>query len=251
MIVYEYPLHERIRTLLRLEDLFERARHFLSKQDPLEHHVALLTLFEILEVASRADLKSDLLQELERQKQVLQAFRSNPEIAEDVLNQVIADVEQAAQSLFAMTGKIGQYLRENEWLMSIKQRTGIPGGACEFDLPSYHYWLYRNSGERLADLLAWYTPLYSVRDGTAIVLRLLREGGKPQRLVAHQGTYSQMLGGKVAQMVRIRLTRDTQCIPEISANKYALNIRFTIFATEPRPKLVESDVEFELTFCNL
>src|SRR5678815_4588070 len=37
-----------------------------------------LTLFEILEVASRADLKSDLLQELERQKQVLLSFRNNP-----------------------------------------------------------------------------------------------------------------------------------------------------------------------------
>ena len=68
MITYEYPLNERIRTLLRLEDLFERSRHFIARTDPLDHHVALLTLFEILEVASRADLKSDLLQELERQE---------------------------------------------------------------------------------------------------------------------------------------------------------------------------------------
>ena len=251
MIVYEYPLSERIRTLLRLEDLFERARHFLAGENPLEHHVALLSLFEILEVASRADLKSDLLQELERQKHVLLAYRNNPQIAEDVLSQVIADMAQAAQSLFAMTGKIGQYLRENEWLMSIKQRTGIPGGACEFDLPSYHFWLHRDSGARLADLMTWITPLYPIRDGTAIVLRLLREGGKPTRLVAQQGTFSQMLGGKVAQMVRIRLAPDMQYVPEISANKYALNVRFTVFGIEPRPRLAETDVEFELTFCNL
>ena len=45
LIVYEYPLSERIRTLLRLEDLFERARHFLAGENPLEHHVALLSLF--------------------------------------------------------------------------------------------------------------------------------------------------------------------------------------------------------------
>ena len=251
MIVYEYPLSERIRTLLRLEDLFERARHFLAGENPLEHHVALLSLFEILEVASRADLKSDLLQELERQKHVLLSYRNNPQIAEDVLSQVIADMEQAAQSLFAMTGRIGQYLRENEWLMSIKQRTGIPGGACEFDLPSYHFWLHRDSGARLADLMTWITPLYPIRDGTAIVLRLLREGGKPTRLVAQQGTFSRMLGGKVAQMVRIRLAPDMRYVPEISANKYALNVRFTVFGIEPRPRLAETDVEFELTFCNL
>ena len=251
MITYEYPLNERIRTLLRLEDLFERARYFVERTDPLEHHAALLTMFEIMEVAGRADLKSDLLQELERQKQVLLSFRNNPEIAEDVLGQLIRDVERTSQSLFGMTGKIGQYLRENEWLMSIKQRTSIPGGACEFDLPSYHYWLHRESSARAADLAAWINPLLPLRDGSTIVLKLLREGGKPTRLVAHQGTFSQMLGGKVSQMVRIRIPRDSQYIPEISANRYALNIRFTTFGNEPRPRVSESDVEFELTFCNL
>ena len=251
MITYEYPFNERIRTLLRLEDLFDRARFFLARQDALDHHAALLTLFEILEVASRADLKSDLLQELERQKQVLLSFRNNPEISEEVLNQVIAEIEQASSSLFNMTGKIGQYLRENEWLMSIKQRTGIPGGVCEFDLPSYHYWLHRDSGSRAFDLHGWINPLYPVRDASAIVLRLLRESGKPTKIVAQQGLFQQMLGGRVVQMVGIRLPQDSEFIPEISANKYALNIRFAIFGDDARPHTSSSDVEFELTLCNL
>jgi cell division protein ZapD len=251
VITYEYPLNERIRTLLRLEDLFERARYFVEKSEPLEHHAALLTLFEIVEVAGRADLKSDLIQELERQKQMLVSFRNNPQIAEDVLNQLIRDIERTSQALFGMTGKIGQYLRENEWLMSIKQRTAIPGGACEFDLPSYHYWLHREGSTRASDLAGWINPLLPLRDGSTIVLRLLREGGKPAQLVAHQGTFSQMLGGKISQMVRIRLPRGSQFIPEISANRYALNIRFTMFGDDPRPRISESDVEFELTFCNL
>jgi cell division protein ZapD len=56
LILYEYPFNERIRTLLRLEDLFERFTFFLTQEDPREHHVALTTLFEIAEVAGRADL---------------------------------------------------------------------------------------------------------------------------------------------------------------------------------------------------
>jgi len=91
VITYEYPLNERIRTLLRLEDLFERSRHFIARTDPHDHHMALLTLFEIMEVSSRAELKSDLLQELERQKQVLLSFRNNPEIAEEALASVLRD----------------------------------------------------------------------------------------------------------------------------------------------------------------
>ena len=61
MITYEYPFNERIRTLLRLEDLFEKAAYFIQADGRLEHHAALATLFEILETAGRADLKMDLL----------------------------------------------------------------------------------------------------------------------------------------------------------------------------------------------
>ena len=256
LITYEYPLNERIRTLLRLEDLFERSRHFIVRSDPQDHHMALLTLFEILEVASRADLKSDLLQELERQKQVLLSFKNNPEISEDALNSVLRDIEQASGALFSMTGKIGQYLRENDWLMSIKQRTGIPGGACEFDLPSYHFWLHRPAEERTGQLAAWIAPLYPLRDGSAIILRILRESGKPQSVKAPQGTFQQMLGGKTAQMLRVRLDPSVPVVPEISANKYVLNIRFLpqngeVHEKDNRQRTADWDVGFELTFCNL
>ena len=251
MISYEYPLSERVRTLLRLEDLHERVDYFLGKGDPHEHHVALVALFEILEVASRADLKSDLLQELERQKQTLEALRDNPDISEQALDNVLWQIDQASSRLFQASGKTGQELRENEWLMSIKQRTNIPGGVCEFDVPSYHYWLQQDADVRRRDLLQWLAPFLPIREGIAIVLRLLRESGKTTNQVAYQGVYQQMMAGRVAQMLRIRLMRDYPCVPEISANKYALNIRFMTHEGMPRPKVAETDVEFELTFCNL
>ncbi|MGH9576632.1 MAG: cell division protein ZapD, partial [Terriglobales bacterium] len=141
MISYEHPLSERVRTLLRLEDLFERIDYFLHKNDAHEHHVALLSIFEILEVSGRADLKSDLLQELERQKHSLESLRDNPDVSGEALDNVLWQIDQASSRLIKASGRIGQELRENEWLMSIRQRTGIPGGVCEFDLPSYHYWL--------------------------------------------------------------------------------------------------------------
>jgi cell division protein ZapD len=251
VISYEYPLSERIRTLLRLEDLYERLDYFLEKNEPLQHHVALLLIFEIYEVASRADLKSDLLQELERQKQSLDALRGNPEISEQALESVLRQIDQAASRLYQASGKIGQELRENEWLMSIKQRTNIPGGICEFDLPSYHYWLHLPPEQQRRDIEGWLMPFLPIRDAVDIVLRLLRASGKSTRQVAHQGTYQQMMTGRVAQMVRLRLAREYQCVPEISANKYALNIRFTTQEGVQRPKAAETDVEFELTFCNL
>jgi cell division protein ZapD len=251
VITYEYPLNERIRTLLRLEDLFDTAAYFTGAEAPESHHVALLTLFEVLEVAGRADLKFDLVQELERQRQILLSFRNNPEISEDALSGALYEIEQASAALLAMQGKIGQYLRENDWLMSVKNRSAIPGGLCEFDLPSYHYWRHRDPASRQRDLNNWLSPMQPIRQGLTIVLRLLRASGRPEQQIAARGAFQLMLGGRTAQMLRLRVPRIDPYIPEISANKYAINIRFTTYEGDLRPRQVDTDVPFELTFCNL
>lgn len=251
MITYEYPLNERIRTLLRLEDMFDRALHFTAADAPEDHHVALLTLFEILEVASRADLKFDLVQELERQRQTLLSFRNNPEISEDALSGALYEIELASAQMLAMQGKVGHYLRENEWLMSIKQRALIPGGVCEFDLPTYHYWRHRDPEQRREALNGWLAPMMPVRAGLAIILRLLRASGRPEVQIAAHGSFQLMLAGRTAQMLRLRIQRSDPVIPVISANKYALNIYFTSLDGDLRPRQYEEDVSFELTFCNL
>ena len=251
MVTYEYPLNERIRTLLRLEDLFGKTAHFLRGQEALEHHTALMGLFEILEVARRADLKFDLVQELERQRQILISFRNNPDISEEALSGALYEIEQASASLLSMAGKIGQYLKDNDWLMSIKSRAIIPGGVCEFDLPSYHFWLHQDHEVRRADIAGWLKPLLPIRDGMAIVLRLLRASGRAERQKAAKGVFQLMLGGKTAQMLRLSVPRGEACIPEISANKYMLNIRFTTAERDTRPRQVESDILFDLTFCSL
>ena len=113
--------------------------------------MALATIFDMLEVAGRADLKSDLLQELERQKQSLLSYRSNPNVAADMLDAVLAELETVSGALVGAQGKTGQNVRDNEWLMSIRGRTIIPGGACEFDLPSYFAWQKRPAEQRYAD----------------------------------------------------------------------------------------------------
>lgn len=251
MISYDYPLNERIRTLLRLEDLFGKVAFFSDQSHGIEHHSALLSLFEIVEVASRADLKADLLQELERQRHGLEALRDNPAISEDALDDILLDITTTAASLHELSGKVGQHIRDNEWLMSIKQRTSIPGGVCEFDLPSYHYWLSQNETLRRQDLNEWLKPMLPIYDGLRIVLRLLRDSGKTSRQMAPQGSFQQMLGGRLAQLLRISLSSDLPCFPEVSANKYAINIRFISLAGTERPRVFEADVEFDLTFCAL
>jgi cell division protein ZapD len=251
VITYEYPLNERIRTLLRLEDLYDRVTFFLGEEDQHGHHACLTGMFEILEVASRADLKSDLLQELDRQRTFLEALRTNPAISEEKLNGVVREIETAFANLHATSGKTGQGLRENEWLMAIKQRVGIPGGTSEFDLPTYHHWLHHPVARRRTDLEGWIRPLLPIHAALSIVLRVLRESGRTVSLIAFQGLYQQTPAERPAQLLRLSLADDVPCVPEISANKYALNVRFLLPEGVQKTRVYEHDVPFELAFCNL
>jgi cell division protein ZapD len=252
VIRYEHPLNERVRTLIRLEDLFARARFFAAQDAAADHHAALLSLFDVSDVAARADLKTDVLQELERQKQLLAPLRNNPQIDQDALRALLSKIDVVSGQLLAHAGKSSLHLRENEWLTAIKQRSSIPGGVCEFDLPAYHYWLEQDPASRRIDLAGWIEPFEPIHAAAAIILRMLRENGRVSRHIAYRGVFQLMLTTtKVAQLLRLTLAKDMPCVPEISANKYALNIRFLGVAGTDRGAVFDRDVEFELMFCNL
>lgn len=251
VIHYEYPLSERIRTLLRLEDLFDRFDAYAASPLAHAHHAGLLSLFEIVEVAARADLKSDLLQELDRQKAVLQALRGNPHVQDATLEAVLAAIEATHDGIYRMPGKVGQHVRDDEWLMAIKQRATIPGGMSEFDLPAYHHWLHKPVEERSRHLARWFAPFAPIREAVGIVLKLLRQSGQPEWQQASQGVFHKMLESRNPQLIRVTLIDNLPCVPEISANKYMLNIRFIYASPGQARTCADQLIEFDLTFCSL
>lgn len=251
MIDYEYPLSERIRTLLRLEDLFERFDTYATSASAHAHHAALLTLFEMAEVAARADLKSDLMQELDRQKAVLTGLRGNPQVQGATLEQVLAAIESAHHGMYRLSGKLGQHLREDDWLMAVKQRVAIPGGMCEFDLPSYHFWLHQPAATRTLELQQWLAPFGSIRAAVGIVLGLLRDSGQPEFQHVDNGYFQHMLGSRNPQLIRVTLVDTLSCVPEISANKYMLNIRFVHAGSGQVRTCTGQPIDFDLTLCSL
>nr|MCU0869495.1 cell division protein ZapD [Burkholderiales bacterium] len=177
--------------------------------------------------------------------------RGNPSVASEMLDAVLREIDRAKPALTEPSGKTGQELRDNEWLMAIRQRAGIPGGVCEFDLPSYHYWLSGPADVRQHDLGGWTAPFLPLREGIRIVLRLLRESGKRHPLLAVRGTFQEMMGGRTAQMLRLEMPDEQGCVPEVSANKYMLNVRFTHASGALRGRTFEHDVAFDLMLCNL
>jgi cell division protein ZapD len=249
LVLYEYPFNESIRTMLRLEHLFDRLGQLIPRDAPVDHHFALATMFEVMDVASRADLKSDLLKELERHKAHFQAYRGNPAVSEAALDDVIGRIDHAFNGLNQFAGKAGHALTSNEWLMAIRSRISIPGGTCEFDLPAYYAWQQHEAARRRADLMQWLSTLTPLAEALSVLLGLLRDAGVPHKVVAAGGQYQQSLPqNKVYLLLRARVD-DAELIPEISGHRLMVSIRFMKADPEGRLRPANSDATFELTLC--
>jgi cell division protein ZapD len=251
VILYEYPFNERIRTYLRLEHLFKRLGELVYRESSLDHHYALTTIFEVMDVGSRADLKSDVMKDLEKQKQVFNSYRGNPAIAEGALDEVISELEHCFTTLNNLAGKAGQSLTENDWLMSVRSRMGIPGGTCEFDLPAYFAWQHLPLSRRQTDLARWSEPLTPLANAIYLLLKILRESGSAQKMIASNGQFQQNLPqGKPYQLLRMRIDQSLELIPEISGNRLIVMIRLMRQDNAERLHPSAEDAAFELTLCS-
>ncbi len=250
MTRYEFPFTETIRTLLRLEHLFDRLGQLVVRDPALDHHHALATLFEIMDVAARADLKADLLKDLERQRLRLAGFRDNPSVSQAALHDVVGRIDATFQALNQTPGKAGAALTANEWLMSIRSRIGIPGGTCAFDLPAYHAWQQFDAARRRADLIHWSSTLMPMADALRLLLTLLRDSGSPRQVMAAAGHYQQSLPpGRTWQLLRLRLRDAPSLVPEISGHRLMVSVRLMEQDAEGRLKPSHADTPFELILC--
>ncbi len=244
IIHFEHPLSERVRNFLRIAYLFRHFHEVVVRKEVWAHHCALFSLFEIMEAAARAELKLDILQELERQKGLA---RQRGEDGKDALE----TIQTAISNLQNVQQKFGQHLRENEWLMAIKQRIFVPGGTSPYDLPSYYYWQQKNPEERESQLRQWIQSLLPTYEAISLLLEILRHNSLSVECVANAGSYQHNSLGQNIHLLGINVAQHETALPEVSANKYFTHIRFLQASQQQARGLVlTTDIPFTLVMCS-
>lgn len=252
LLTFEHPLNERIRTFLRLEHLFERFDYFAAQYDPLTTRVAIEALLDIIAVTARADVKNELLKELERNLATLQGLARQPGVDPETLQRVLRDLETAISGIQRVPGPIGQTARMDEFLKSVAQRSAIPGGTCSFDLPHFHHWLVQPPDQRQRRLEHWLQDLRPAEVAIRLMLSLARGSATPRQVVAPSGFFQEALDAQIpAQMLRVCLNGTRALYPEISGHKNRFSIRFMTIETAGRVAQAHSDIPFRLTCCVL
>ncbi len=251
--LYEQPLNERMRCLLRLEYLFQAIAESMSRETPWDARNAIAGMIDVTDQLTRADIKGELIKELERHASIVGGLRNNPGVNQTTLELTLARLEPLLTLLKSNACQPGAKLRQSDLITQVRQRLAIPGGVCSFDLPGFHHWLNRSPECRADQLNDWMEDLRIIEDAVHITLKLVRESAVPHKETAANGFYQQNLEASAAcQIVRVIVADADEAFPEISGGKHRFTVRFLRYTAQcARPQQTSDAIRFELQVCGL
>ncbi|PPI88655.1 cell division protein ZapD [Candidatus Pantoea edessiphila] len=229
-VLFEHPLNEKMRTWLRIEFLINQ----IDETTPIDKTINALIFFrlidELLDIFERGDIRTQLLHELERQKQKLLMWSNTPGVDVAIIDRINHKLKILSDQLMN-SPKIGQQLREDHLIGLVRKRLNIPGGCCSFDLPGLHIWLHFLQAKRNNQVRSWIETLSPIHKTLSIILNLIRQAGTFSTQTSINGFYQDNAIG--ADLLRLQIDiKDNFIYPKISGHKSRYSIRFVPLSKE-------------------
>jgi len=248
---YEQPVSERMRTFMRLEFLYRQMLYNNELETDWATRATISGLLEVMAILSRGDVRSEVHKELDHQLDVLQRFQSQPGVDTGRLDTLIRNLIDSRAEVDNIGTSFLQPLKDSDFLNAIKNRSAIPGGTCEFDLPEYSHWLRQAHVRRQQDLETWVGAIRPLCDAVLEALWLIRESAQPLDKLAINGMYQHSMQKDAhCRLLRINLADDSTLYPEISGSQHRFTVRFLEWSTvDSRAVQTGHDVPFQLSIC--
>lgn len=251
-VVYEHPLNERMRMLLRVEFVLRNLHDSLGGEHIWHHRATVLHLLDLADLLTRSDLRAEVIKELERLAGILTTMQSAPDVDRGRLQDVLDQLDGEVDRLHHLPLPFAQSLLESDMIGQLRKRHNLALGNCDFDQPAYRWWLARPSATRQRDLAAWSGPFVSLGNATALILGLIRQAATSAPESAQLGFYQRSLDtAQPHQLLRILLPLGSAYYPEVSAGRHRFSIRFVRYAEVGKPQPADEDVPFRLACCSL
>ena len=250
LILYEHPMNETTRVCLRIESLFAQLTHYLHNEGYWNIRASVASIVELSNVLDRPDFKNKLTKQLMNHKENLSQHLHDEQVDQPKLQQILRQLDESTSYLQNITGKLNQTIEQDEFLNSVKLRLSTAGGARNFDLPMYHFWLNQSEAHCQHDLQQWLVHFTPIQQIIKLLLLLTRQSGQFLNLMAESGYYEKNLDTSVDfQLLRIHTAANATVFPDVSVGRHRLSIHFFCLNTAERPVQFREDVHFELACC--
>lgn len=245
-VLYEHPLNERIRSYLKLEQMFVQARASVAADASISYHIFLNSLFSIIDTLERNDIRGDLIKDLEKLEQNLVIWSKSPEINNSALHENLKHVVELICLLKIKNPQWCQ-VKNDQFLMSLKQRYAIQGGSCSFDLPQLQFWLNQPLTTVEKNMLDWLSLFTQIEQALLLILKFIRQRVLFEPISSDSGFYQD--SGEGLLLLRIKVAHDAPYYPTISGNKLRYSIRFMLACDQLGKRYYSEPTKFELARC--
>jgi len=244
MITYKLALNERTRRFLRVQEVFQKFDSQINNMAKFSEHACFTTLFDVMSCASRSDLKIEIIQELD--KQIINVLKKN-KTAKNIKKSL--ELKRIKKSLEKSTIPPGQNFGNDKFLQELKAASDSPFGIVSSDITQFQSWIkqleIKEKKDYFRDKLKVYESIYS---GLNVIIGILKSSAKSVTHVTKSGVLQYSLDPKLKNdLVLVTLPIKGRFCPQITSNKYALNIHFT---QNNQSIMIAKPIKFKLSVCS-
>jgi len=239
MINYEFPLNEKIRRFLRIEEIFSKIDYQQKNRQSFSEYGLFILLFDLMATASRSDLKVELLQTLDAAQIKLKNKRKSAKN-----NELVKKLSSAKKNLEKSTIQPGFYFGNDRLIQEIKARNDGPFGIVSTDFPELRYWIEIESRDiRKKYFYEKFAPFNPINDAIKIILTIIRGEANFEKFETDEGLYQMKLNPSTKNdLITIQLSSGSKFFPHISSNKYAINMQFN----DHKNNKIDKTIKFRL-----
>ena len=225
MYKFELPLNERTRRLISIENIFIRLISQIKTIGATSEISCFESFFNLLTTASRADVKIEIAQELQKiilKKKQLNKTKKNVDKIQKLL--------EIKKSLEKLNVPQGNFFGNDKFMQEIKTSSVTPTGIVSSDLPQLQFWLQHLS---LKDKQLYFmnkiTPYMPVFESVKAYLNTLRESVALEAVNSNEnGLLNYQLDPSFKHdIVQIQLPQKLNLYPNLTSNKYTVNLQFS------------------------
>ena len=237
MINVEFPINEKYRKYLKIEYLFKQY-HFFIKQKHSDHITNILfhLLFKLNSNAARADIKVELINDLQR---IITKYKTYTD-----------ESSKLKKNLEKINSFCPFALNNNKMIQELRVRSESPQGINNIDFSKYKIWTeLQNTKSRNLFFKDLFEDLFIINESLLFILKILRKYSTKENLTATNMVAQLKLDPSVKfDLLTFNLKSNSLYEPSISANKYAININFSHPVDEKKTKKM---IKFSVSLHNL
>ena len=218
--IFEQPTDERIRKLLKLENIYMKINHHKSIDSKFDANATLSNISELFNILSRSEIKRDLISEIETQKARYQEYLKLDKADKIKLNSIMEKQSVILKTLHDLQANYLNNLKSDELLQTIIKH--INTSSSEID-----DWLSRDHDFRKNQINLWLELIKPIENSIFFCLDLLRKSSETVEITAKDGMYLfKMDIEKKIRLLRVTMKTDNYFFPKISVGPQRATIAF-------------------------